>query len=83
MVVRRPVVGAAGAKRIRDEDEDPAKELAAGPADGAGDLWGDRMRDLNQVLEDDGDETERRGAEQGEDYIRGGDGPGLGGEGEG
>ena len=73
-VVSGAVADAAGAQGVGDEDEDAASELAAGPADGAGDLGGRGVGDLNEVFEHHGDEAEGGGAHDGEDGVDGADG---------
>lgn len=73
--VARGVSVVGGAKGVGDEDEDAAKELAAGPGDGGGDLWAHGVAELAEELEGDGDEGEARGAEDGEDDVRAREGP--------
>lgn len=70
-------------QRVADNDEDPAEQLPARPADRGARLGAHGERDLDQPLERDGDEGEGGGAEDGEDDVGGREGAGAGGPDEG
>lgn len=67
-------------ERRLGDDEDGPQELPPGPAQRTADLGGERIGDLDEVLERDGDEAEGGGAAQGTDDVGEGEGAGRGGE---
>lgn len=62
-VVRRIGVG-AGRERGLDDGEDRAQDLAAHPAERGADLGRKRVRDLDEIFQDHGEEAECAGAQQ-------------------
>lgn len=64
-------------ERVADEHEDGAEELTPGPGECGGDGRAERVAQLDETLERDGDEGEAGRAEDGEDDVRTGDAAGL------
>jgi len=71
-IVCRAITYAWIAKSVGNEDEDPAKELSACPADGRCYFGGNGVCYLGHVFENYGHQTERCSAQYREDSVSGG-----------